>query len=194
MGAAICHPHKCEFCGREVDQLGHHGLSCRYSQGRLARHNAFNSLIHCSLAAAKIPSRLEPSGLHRSDGKRPDGVTMTPWSEGKFLVWDATCVDTFCESHKHKCASECGAAAAHAEGEKAGKYSSLDHAYSFQPIAIETSASVGSSTMSFLRALGHRLKTTTGEPQSTAFLMQRLSVAIQTVNAISVLGSLGPTS
>ena len=134
----------------------------------------------------QIPSRLEPSGLHHSDGKCPDGVTMTPWSEGKFLVWDATCVDTFCESYKHKCASECGAAAAHAEGEKAGKYSSFDRAYSFQPIAIETSGSVGPSTMSFLRVFGHRLKTTTGEPQFLAFLLQRLSVAIQTGNAISV--------
>ena len=43
-----------------ADQLGHHGLLCRYSQGRLARH----SIIHHSLAAAKIHSCLEPSGLH----------------------------------------------------------------------------------------------------------------------------------
>ena len=141
VGDAICRPHSCEFCGREGDQLGHHGLSCRYSQDCLARHNAVNSVMPHSLAAAKIPSCLEPSGLHCSDGKRPDGVTMTPWSEGKFLVWDATCVDTFCESNKHKCASECGAAAAHAEGEKASKYSILDRAYSFQLVAIETSGS-----------------------------------------------------
>ena len=130
VGAAICHPHNRGFCGKEVDQLGHHGLSCRYSQGHLIRHNALNS------------------------------VSM---------------------------------AVAHAEGEKAGKYSSLDHAYSFQRIAIETSGSVGLSAMSFLRVLGHHLKTTTGEPQSLAFLLQRLSVANQTGYAISVLGSLGST-
>ena len=94
---------------------------------------------------------------------------MTPRSDGNFLVWDTTSVDTFCESHKHKCASECGAAAAHAEGEKASKYSSLDQAYSVQSIAIETSGSVDPSTMSFLRDLSHRLKMTTGEPQSFAF-------------------------
>ena len=98
VGAVICHPHSCEFCAREVDQLGYHGLTCRYSQGHLARHNAVNSVIHRSFAAAKIPSRLEHSGLHRSYGKHPNSIT-TPWSEGKFLVWDATCVDTFCESH-----------------------------------------------------------------------------------------------
>ena len=28
---------------------------------------------------AHVPSRLEPSGLYRSDGKRPDGVSIVPW-------------------------------------------------------------------------------------------------------------------
>ena len=97
-------------------------------------------------------------------------------------------------NNNNKCASERGAAAAHAETEKANKYSSLDQAYYFQLVAIETSGSVGPSTMSFLRDLGHHLKMTTGEPQSFTFLLQRLSVAIQSGNAISVLGSLGSTS
>ena len=36
---------------------------------------------------------LEPLGLYRIDGKRPDGVTMIPWEMGKQLVWDVTVVD-----------------------------------------------------------------------------------------------------
>ena len=36
---------------------------------------------------------LEPRGLYRTDGKRPDGVTMIPWEIGKQLVWDVTVVD-----------------------------------------------------------------------------------------------------
>ena len=42
-----------------------------------------------------------------------------------------------------------------------------------------------------LRDLGQHVKIATGEPQSFAFLMQRLAVAIQAGNAISVLGTLG---
>ena len=68
LGAPVCAPHTC-ICGATVDQSGVHGLSCRKSAGRHMRHNALNDLVKKSLAAAEIPSRLEPSALSRSDGK-----------------------------------------------------------------------------------------------------------------------------
>ena len=40
------------------------------------------SVMPLSLTTARIPSRLEPSGLQCSDGKCPDGVTMVPWRSG----------------------------------------------------------------------------------------------------------------
>ena len=42
-------------------------LSSKYSEGRHHRHAAMNDIIHRALTTAKIPSRLEPSGLSRSD-------------------------------------------------------------------------------------------------------------------------------
>jgi len=63
-------------------------------------------------------SRLEPSGLYRVDGKRPDGITVVPWSCGKLLVWDATCPDMFAPSYLSSMASEAGAIAASAEERK----------------------------------------------------------------------------
>jgi len=41
-----------------------------------------------------MPSRLEPTGLARDDGKRPDGVTSMPWKNSRCLIWDVTCPDT----------------------------------------------------------------------------------------------------
>ena len=190
VGASICLPHSCSFCGGPVDKLGLHGLSCRMSQGRIPRHQMLNNTIYHSLASANIPSRLEPSGLHRADGKRPDGVTLIPWTEGKFLVWDATCVDSFCDSRIRGSSREAGGAAAAAEKNKQSKYAHLDRSYVFQPIAVETCGTIGPDSLSFLRNLGRRLKATTGEPQSFAYLLQRLSVAIQMGNSASVQSTL----
>ena len=178
----------------DVDHLATHGLSCRHSQGRIPRHNAINDIIHQSLSASKIPSRLEPLCLHRSDGKRPDGMTMTPWSQGKFLVWDATCTDTLCASNLQRSATEAGAAAAHAETLKKKKYADLGSPYIFAPIAVETYGSFGPQARFFLRNLGHRLKDATWDQRAYEFLIQRIYVAIQTGNAISVQGSLTPSA
>ena len=56
-----------------------HGLSCRWSEGRHFHHSALNDIVHRALSSTRIPSRLEPSGISRSDGKRPDGITLVPW-------------------------------------------------------------------------------------------------------------------
>ena len=71
-----------------------HGLYylCRFNAGHHFRH------ANRALSSTNVPSRLEPIGLDRADGKRPDGITMVPWSSGRLLVWDATCVDTIAPS------------------------------------------------------------------------------------------------
>ena len=155
------------------------------------KNAALNGVIHRSLTSARIPSRLEPSGLQRSDGKRPDGVTMVPWRCGKLLVWDATSPDTFAPSYSLSATSEAGAVAAGAEARKRMKYICLEPVYSFVPIAVESSGVFGPQTLEFLKELGHRLSRVTGEEKSYIYLLQRLSVAVQRGNAASVLGTLG---
>ncbi|XP_073957075.1 uncharacterized protein [Choristoneura fumiferana] len=110
LGARVCEPHRCQ-CGKEVDHLGRHSLSCVRSAGRLYRHGALNDLIRRALTTASIPATLEPCGLLRDDGKRPDGATLVPWTLGRTLVWDATCVDTLAASHIQSTALRAGAAA-----------------------------------------------------------------------------------
>ena len=82
-------------------------------------------------------------------------MTFVPWKQGKYLVWDATCVDTFCQSHCPRAVTEPGGAAAHAEEEKIKKYAHLDSIYIFQSVAIETCGSIGSVSKSFLRDLSN---------------------------------------
>ena len=94
LGTSLCRPHTCVQCGAEVNHLGTHGLSCVRSEGRHYRHATVNDIVHRALTAAHIPSRLEPSGIFRSDRKRLDGITVAPWKSGRLLVWDAMYPDT----------------------------------------------------------------------------------------------------
>ena len=98
LGVSLCHPHQCQLCGTWVYHSGTHGLHCGRSPGRHPRHAAVNDLIKRSLASAKISAHLEPVGICRADGKRPDGATVIPWKSGKVLIWDVTCPDTLAPS------------------------------------------------------------------------------------------------
>ena len=56
--------------------------------------------------------------LARSDGKRPNGITMTPWSCGRPLIWDVSRCDTFVETYRRLAISHTGAVADFAESRK----------------------------------------------------------------------------
>ncbi|KAL5505757.1 hypothetical protein EMCRGX_G007249 [Ephydatia muelleri] len=67
LGTPLCIPHLCYHCGANVDTLGTHGLSCRFSAGRHFRHAMLNDILHRALSSANVPSRLEPTGLDQTD-------------------------------------------------------------------------------------------------------------------------------
>ena len=188
VGAPVCEPHACR-CGQRVDRLGHHGLSCCFSAGRLPRHAHLNDVVKRALAAAGVPSWLEPVGLDRGDGRRPDGVTVFPYSRGKCLTWDATCVDSFCASAIVGSAVDPGSAALNAEERKCGRYQGLTDRYIFQPVAVETTGVLGTSTLSFLRQLGKRITAQTGEKRETAWLLERISLAVVRGNSAAVIAT-----
>ena len=47
-----------------------------------------NDVIKKALQKACLPSVLEPPGLDKGDGTRPDAKTVFPFSGGGSLVWD----------------------------------------------------------------------------------------------------------
>ncbi|KAF0288086.1 Ubiquitin carboxyl-terminal hydrolase 38 [Amphibalanus amphitrite] len=125
LGAPVCEPHRCRLCARPVTPLGHHGLSCQKSAGRHSRHAHLNDVVRRALSGAGFPAILEPVGLDRGDGRRPDGITVFPFREGKCLTWDATCVDTFADHIAVESALKPGAAARQAEERKRQRYADL---------------------------------------------------------------------
>lgn len=189
LGASCCAPHRCQ-CGFAVDRLGHHGLSCVKSAGRTSRHASLNDIIRRAFTSANCAAILEPNGLMRDDGKRPDGMTLVPWKMGRPLVWDATCVDTLAPSHLSGTKNMAGAAAESAERLKRRKYSTLDTGYIFEPFAVETLGPWAPGAHLIYKDLAKRLVEASRDQNAGIYLAQRLSIAIQRGNAASVLGTL----
>lgn len=160
LGCKVCEPHTCT-CSSMVEADGHHALNCRRCTGRFPRHHALNDIIRRALISANIPCVLEPPGLSRSDGKRPDGLTLVPWKNGKCLIWDATCVSTVAASHLSRTMHTASAAAEEACSKKRLKYALLGQLYHFVPVAVETLGCWSAEAKSFVRVVlgakdGHR--------------------------------------
>ena len=192
LGLTLCRPHTCP-CGVQVDAMGTHGLACKKSVGRHPRHSLLNDVIWRAMQRAQIPSAKEPTGLIPSSDLRPDGVSMLPWARGRCLAWDVTAPDTLAQSHVQATAVNAGAAAAKAEATKVAKYAAIATTHLFIPLAFETLGAWGEQAKTFVAQLGRRITEVTGDVRETDFLRQRLSIAIQRGNALSVRGTLGPS-
>ena len=152
LGIDICEPHKCN-CGTMVTSKGSHGLACRLSSGRMARHQQLNDIVCRALNSAQIPACKEPTGLARSDGKRPDGMTLVPWCQGKALIWDVTVADTLAPSYILSTSSTVGGAAELAVSKKESKYIDFTQRYIFCPLAFETLGPICVKGVQFLSKL-----------------------------------------
>jgi hypothetical protein len=153
-----------------------------------------NDIIYRALLKADIPSSKEPSGISRSDGKRPDGVTLHPWKSGKPLTWDVTVIDTIADSYLASTSTIAGGAAEIAAARKCDKYNILARTYEFCPIAFETLGPINEAGSQLLFELGRRISAITGDAREHSFLLQRISIAIQRCNAVSFRGCFVDTS
>jgi len=183
LGCAICEAHPCP-CGATVDPLGQHALSCKKNAARVQRHAWLNDLIHRALIRADTPAVKEPQGLNRTDGKRPDGLTLVPWHCGRSATWDVTVVHTLAASYIQQSATDAGSAAAAASERKSAKYSNLTSSHVFYPVAIETLGVLADEAHEFITEIGRRASQSTADPRETTFLYQRISTAIQRFNAV----------
>ena len=141
-----------------------------------------NDVVKRAFQKACLQSVLEPPELDKGDGLRPDGITVFPFSGGRSLVWDCTCVDTFAGVHLNRSAMEAGIAANSAEERKRRKYAALAEAHQFEPIAVETIGVYDESTGVIIRAIGRRLVVATGEPREANWF--RLNLAIETMRSV----------
>ena len=110
-------------------------------------------------------------------------MTLVPWSGGKSAVWDVTVVDTTATSYVALTATISGRAADLAASKKKTKYTAIGIYHSFFPLAFETLGPIGTESILFLKEIGRRLYIKTGDKRETAFLFQRVSMAVQRFHA-----------
>jgi len=149
------------------------------------------------------------SGLLKTDGKRPDGITLLPWKQGKCVTWDITVSDTLAQSYAHETSQTPGAATEAAAERKTNKNASLTQSYLFFPVAAKTMGTINKDGMEkafnslkltdyleedFLNDFGKRMTQSTDDHRESAFLFQRVSMLIQRYNAVAVLGTFDHTT
>ena len=178
-------------CARVVrtDLKGIHELSCKLAAGRMPRHQALNDLIWRALTNAGVHSTKEPSGMSRTDGKRPDGLTLIPWQRGKSLAWDVTVVNTLADSYFSAAPLSQASVDEMATERKISKYSILHANIIFQPVAFETLGPIIQSGVDFIFEIGRRLEHASGDARERCFLFQRLSITVQRFNSVAFRGS-----
>ena len=110
-------------------------------------------MVWRSPVSAGVPTIKEPVGLHRSDGKRPDGLMQILWQSGKCMTWYVTVTDTLVESYLSTTSVNAGAAAEGAASRKESKYQALATSHSFIPLAFKTLGPINAKGLSFFNEL-----------------------------------------
>ena len=176
--APVCLPHSCTDCHQQVDGNGHHALHCAFSKGRGFRHSMLNREVATTLAKVAVPTQREPSGTHLDPYLRPDGISIVPWTHGKFLAWDVTVADTLAPTYLKSTSLRAGAAAARLESQKTTKYKGLLPQFFFCPIGLETLGPIGPAAKVFFSELTQRLLLSRPEERDHVYFYQRLSMIL----------------
>ena len=155
------------------------GVCCKRSAGRTIRHNTLNDMLCRVGVRSGVPSSREPIGIFRSDGKRPDGMTLVPWKVVRCL--DVTCPDTLAASHRALISGTPGAAAERVSSTLSTPPSKqLTNLFQLplKPWVLSTSRHV------LLMRNRRTYQKCSRWPRETAFLFQSVSVIVQRANAI----------
>ena len=113
-----------------------------------------NDVFKRTLSTLGVTCHHEPSGISRLDGKRPNGLTLAPWKNGKALLWDFTCPDALAPSYLTMSAADTRSVADSAEKKIWMKYANLVTSYLFTPITIKMPGAFGIEAKRFFKDVG----------------------------------------
>ena len=114
-------------------------------------------------------------------------MSISPFEHGRSLVFDVTTTTcTLAPTYVDASSRNARHVAEAADKDKRDKYADLAQTYIVQPVAFETMGPASASTIRFIKTVGRKIASITGEGRSGDFLLQRLSLAVQRGNAAAV--------
>ena len=93
-----------------------------------------------------------------------DGMTNTPWAQGRLLIWDATCWDSMAVSNIHIAKFGARRVADMATTRKRIIYREISHNHHFVPVVVETMGSFGEDKIAFLHQVASRIQAISKDP------------------------------
>ena len=179
----MCVPHLCR-CDSPVDARGLHSIFCKQAPGRSSTHHMLNDLVARAFAAVPV----EPVGLVRQDGKRPDGLTLIPFEGGRSLTWDVTVIVCSTADSYIDLAVQ-GPAAVWRRWQPLAMRRNVTQLCGLTMISSRSRSRpwdrpINESATSFLYDSGRGISPVSGEDREPQFLFQLISVATQRFNAV----------
>ena len=127
-----------------------------YSAGPHVRHYLINGIVNRALVRGGVAAVKQPNGLVATSSLRPDGTILIPWSDGKYLAWDATAPDSFAAKNIPATNGLAGAAAEQASLLKNQKYNALSPSHPFVGKVVETLGVYNFRGFIFHKGVRHR--------------------------------------
>ena len=121
--------------------------------------------------------------------RRPGGMSLIPWSQGRAVIWDVTIHDTLAPSYIKLSSSRAGAVADNASGQKRRLCHDLSSLYHLIPIA-ETMGVFSNECRSFVKDLARRIRLQNNDSSPYLSLCQRISVIDHDVLSVCLVAVL----
>ncbi|ESN95674.1 hypothetical protein HELRODRAFT_179145 [Helobdella robusta] len=170
LGLPVVSEYRC-LCGAYVFSLGYHGLSCKFGSGGQARHSAMNDYLIRLFQKAYIPAIKQPASLILDRNIRPEGYTLTPWSDGRCLTWDVTFPHTLADRYISNTLLK--------PDFKNSKYVDLnDGTRLFVPVCVETFGPIDKVTQHFFDNISTKIIKVSGDPNDKMYMKQNVSLLL----------------
>jgi len=178
----------CPDCGATLDILGHHCLTCRFREHRVARHNRLRDGLYSLLAAAGMSPQKE-QGSFQDDRTRPADILVPDWKLGKSGAFDITVVSPLTSHHVSGAGGLDAVTPAEENKHKNNDAKCAGLNWLCVPLAVDSYGQWGDEAHLAFGQIALRLSTRTKVTVSAALssLFNTLGVILARHNAISIL-------